>query len=81
VTNQCSTCGQIFDNLYKLQFHERKKHNDGTREKNFICDHCNKRFAEKSYISRHMETMHFKVLRFQCQLCQKYFRKQGRTFL
>ncbi len=54
---QCAVCGKICRDRTKLNSHE-KTHETKPQKKEFICDHCGKEFALKSYIYSHIANVH-----------------------
>ncbi|XP_022830584.1 zinc finger protein 37-like [Spodoptera litura] len=67
----CSTCNINFSSLCSYQRHMKISLKHVTQDQfKFICDHCNKRFSDKTKIRDHIEEKHLHKT-FQCHICLK----------
>ncbi|CAG5057406.1 unnamed protein product [Parnassius apollo] len=64
----CETCSVVFETRKSLYFHTKKYHTQ-----NILCEVCNKPFAERNHLKKHM-AMHTKARNFACSLCSKTYR-------
>lgn len=60
---------ELPDNKEQFQSIDTKK----CREKNYICDICQMRFATFSYIKKHILQKHLQIKKDQCTICHKRF--------
>ena len=47
-----------------------------TKEKPYVCKHCNMRFSQKGNLDKHTEMIHMGVAKFRCPHCDKHFTKK-----
>ncbi|XP_072946926.1 uncharacterized protein [Epargyreus clarus] len=67
----CAECDIGFSSLCSLQRHLRNSLKHVTHDQlKFICDHCNRRFADKTKLRDHIEEKHLHRT-YQCHICQK----------
>ncbi|CAK1592423.1 unnamed protein product [Parnassius mnemosyne] len=67
----CATCGIEFSSLCSYRRHLRNSLKHVTRDQlKFICDHCNKRFADKTKLRDHIEEKHLHKV-YHCHICNK----------
>ncbi|XP_068627133.1 zinc finger protein 37-like [Battus philenor] len=67
----CVTCGIEFSSICSYRRHLRNSLKHVTRDQlKFICDHCNKRFADKTKLRDHIEEKHLHKV-YQCHICNK----------
>ena len=68
--------GSIVDEIcpteVKIDLNNNKADKTNT-VKPFSCQYCNKSFANKCKMKRHVDCVHFKVKPFSCQYCEKSF--------
>lgn len=67
----CTQCDFTCYTKQQLGVHQTK-HN-----KRFVCDICNKRFAQKSQLDVHRNAVHYNQRPFSCVLCNKSFKTKG----
>jgi len=72
-TTTCSTCGVCFKTPEHLL--EHKTLHDTLLTGPFKCGHCNKKYATRACLRKHMMS-HFEILTFDCKLCDKFFPTQ-----
>ncbi|XP_012154977.1 zinc finger and SCAN domain-containing protein 12 isoform X2 [Ceratitis capitata] len=70
---KCNICGRMFKTQHVAARH-RLLHN--SKDHNFSCSVCNKRFTEKSALNVHMR-LHTGEMPFSCNICEKRFRIRG----
>ncbi|KAI4471512.1 zinc finger and scan domain-containing [Holotrichia oblita] len=70
--NQCYICRRIFSGRGALWNHMRTHQENVTKEKNFVCEVCDKRFNKKYHLECHMVT-HTKAKPYKCDGCEKRF--------
>lgn len=64
----CTHCKVSFDNIY-----DRLAHMKQCEEKKFTCDHCDKKYSNKNYLSSHLKReMGLTIC--TCQVCGKNFK-------
>ncbi|CAG4969824.1 unnamed protein product [Colias eurytheme] len=67
----CTQCGIGFASIASLQRHLKNSLKHVTPEQfKFICDHCKRRFADKTKLRVHIEDKHLHVT-YQCYICHK----------
>ncbi|XP_052748252.1 zinc finger protein 782-like isoform X1 [Galleria mellonella] len=67
----CSTCGVSFSSVCSYQRHMKNSLKHVSHEQlRFICDHCNRRFADKTKLRDHIEEKHLHKT-YQCHICLK----------
>ncbi|XP_063631178.1 gastrula zinc finger protein XlCGF62.1-like [Cydia splendana] len=67
----CAACGISFSSVCSYQRHMKNSLKHVTQEQlRFICDHCNKRFADKTKLRDHIEEKHLHRT-YQCHICHK----------
>ncbi|XP_048002968.1 zinc finger protein 883-like [Leguminivora glycinivorella] len=67
----CAACGISFSSVCSYQRHMKNSLKHVTQEQlRFICDHCNKRFADKTKLRDHIEEKHLHRT-YQCHICNK----------
>ncbi|CRL05824.1 CLUMA_CG018851, isoform A [Clunio marinus] len=64
----CTHCKFSFDNIY-----EKLAHMKQCNEKKFSCDHCDKKFSNKTYLNSHLRR-EMGLLNVTCQYCDKIFK-------
>ncbi|XP_050664321.1 zinc finger protein 675-like isoform X2 [Leptidea sinapis] len=68
----CSACGIGFSSVSSLQRHLRNSLKHVTPDQlRFICDHCKRRFADKTKLRDHIEDKHLNRTTYQCYICHK----------
>ena len=70
----CSFCGRQCASSEERVGHERNCSLRNRFEKE--CNICGKTFARKSYLLRHIHTVHDKIFHFKCVICKKGFRER-----
>ncbi|XP_050530182.1 zinc finger protein 836-like [Daktulosphaira vitifoliae] len=70
-TVMCQLCNFMCYTKQQLAVHQAK------HDKRFICDICNKRFAQKSQLDTHIKAVHYNQRPFSCSLCTKSFKTKG----
>uniref|UniRef100_A0A670YDS7 GDNF-inducible zinc finger protein 1-like n=1 Tax=Pseudonaja textilis TaxID=8673 RepID=A0A670YDS7_PSETE len=74
IKHSCNTCSQLFPNCHNLRQHRRSLH---SRQRNFPCLLCEKKFQCQKDISAHMLTVHEKKRHpQQCPYCDKVIRSK-----
>ena len=75
--NICGYCGATFHNKSSLNRHFNLKHADGIARK-FPCtfDGCNKTFAQKQTMTRHVRQVHLGNRLHKCIICQVAFKRK-----
>ena len=70
-------CGETFGRIYDLKRHRESVH---LKIKNFVCDHCEKRFTDKRDLNRHAQAIHFGIRNgqknFTCYFCSMEFKRK-----
>lgn len=75
----CKKCGREFSNTIALQAHSETMHTqyfDATLN-SFACKLCSKEVPTKQLIMHHINTSHFHVSTFLCDICGKSFWKES----
>lgn len=70
-TVYCSQCDFSCYTKQQLGVHQTK------HDKRFVCDICNKRFAQKSQLDVHVNAVHYNQRPYVCILCKKSFKTKG----
>ena len=65
----CEKCDKTFSWKNSFENHFRKIH-EGLK---FKCETCDKLFSTKPYLKNHVDFVHRKILKFNCDLCNKSF--------
>ena len=73
-TNECSHCGKIFPQPYRLKRHIREVHD---QEKFHKCEDCNKTFFRINNLKRHKISVHNKIRPFACLNCDAKFKDKS----
>lgn len=68
---QCGQCGRLSNSLGALYAHE-KTHKEIKPEDYLKCNYCEKSFKEKRHLKNHIELVHEKSKRTQCNQCGFY---------
>lgn len=68
---RCPHCDFTCYTKQQLGVHQTK------HDKRFVCDICNKRFAQKSQLDVHVNAVHYNHRPFRCLLCSKSFKTKG----
>ncbi|CAH1780327.1 unnamed protein product [Owenia fusiformis] len=70
-TYYCRLCE--FSSKYKgnLKMHMQRRHGEGTTNEQILCTDCGKAFRFKDDLQKHVERVHLKVKKFQCEGCSK----------
>ncbi|XP_028176912.1 zinc finger protein 883-like [Ostrinia furnacalis] len=69
---RCTTCGIGFSSLSSYQRHLKNSLKHVTHDQlKFICDHCSRRFADKTKLRDHIEEKHLQKT-YSCHICLKY---------
>ena len=73
----CKPCGSTFESMDQLLCHETT--HEGER---FVCAEvdCLCSYASKSGLKKHVNTMHNKVYRYQCETCDRGFTCRSRYY-
>lgn len=73
--HKCSKCDSKFKTAWKLNIHDKVKHQKQTL---FICPFCAKSLATASVLDTHIRFVHNrdKELKFECKICSKKFTKK-----
>ncbi|XP_013163325.1 PREDICTED: zinc finger and BTB domain-containing protein 41-like [Papilio xuthus] len=67
----CVTCSIEFSSICSYKRHLRNSLKHVSRDQlKFICDHCNKRFADKTKLRDHIEDKHLHKV-YNCHICNK----------
>ena len=72
--HQCTTCGEVFDTIYRYEYHIALKHDESRL---FKCSLCKSSFIERSKLKKHIEFVHEKVSGHLCAHCGKNFQNKG----
>lgn len=73
---QCPDCELSFPKRRSLAMHKKKhKSNKNIGKSEFVCDVCDKRFALKNLLRRHVK-LHSNVRPFKCKKCPKRYSRQ-----
>ncbi|XP_050438561.1 zinc finger protein 300-like isoform X2 [Adelges cooleyi] len=67
----CQLCDFSCYTKQQLAVHQTK------HDKRFVCDICNKRFAQKSQLDVHVKAVHYNERPYSCVLCKKSFKTKG----
>lgn len=70
-TVHCNQCDFTCYTKQQLGVHQTK------HDKRFVCDICNKRFAQKSQLDVHINAVHYNQRPYVCVLCKKSFKTKG----
>lgn len=70
-TVHCTFCDFTCYTKQQLGVHQTK------HDKRFVCDICNKRFAQKSQLDVHINAVHYNQRPYSCVLCNKSFKTKG----
>ena len=73
-TNECSHCGKIFSQPYRLKRHIREVHD---HDKFHKCEDCNKTFFRLSNLQRHKRSVHDKIRPYECPNCNAKFKDKS----
>ena len=83
----CVICNVTFQRKEQLSVHLKSVHNSGglitkAKNKNIICDICEKSFGDKNCLREHIRNVHEKIRNPEtkkptCQTCKKEFSKQS----
>ncbi|XP_073966264.1 uncharacterized protein [Choristoneura fumiferana] len=67
----CAACGVSFSSICSYQRHMKNSLKHVTHQQlRFICDHCNRRYADKTKLRDHIEEKHLHRT-YQCHICNK----------
>ncbi|CAB3258305.1 unnamed protein product [Arctia plantaginis] len=67
----CTMCNISFSSICSYQRHMRNSLKHVTQDQlRFICDHCNRRFSDKTKLRDHIEEKHLHKT-YQCHICSK----------
>ncbi|CAH0404039.1 unnamed protein product [Chilo suppressalis] len=67
----CNTCGVTFASVCSYQRHMRNSLRHVTQEQlRYVCDHCKRRFADKTKLRDHIEEKHLHKT-YHCHICLK----------
>lgn len=69
---QCPICQLWYKNTDTLRTHMHR-HRDQRRH---VCDTCQKECTTRSALAAHVRYVHLKVQQFECNICQKQFRRR-----
>lgn len=76
----CSFCFKEFNTRAKCIYHEKMKHLPkpaNADEKHITCDRCGMKFKHRSHIINHLNVVHLRIKRYQCNVCG--FRMYSKT--
>ena len=73
-TNECSHCGKIFSQPYRLKRHIREVHD---HDKFHKCEDCNKTFSKIDNLKRHKISVHNKIRPYACLNCDAKFKDKS----
>jgi len=65
---ECGTCPECGKTVKNLKRHFRR--NCGSKKERFFCHLCEKSFAFKESLSKHIKNIHQKILDHHCHLCE-----------
>lgn len=71
----CPDCGIVLK-MGSLRKHQKNMH---LKQKNFICDHCDRAFFLKTRLLNHLRS-HFQIKPFRCPQCDWRFTSAGALF-
>lgn len=61
----CDLCGKSCINRHQYLWHIREYH----QEKRFSCGQCDKKFAQKAGLNKHVKVMHERSSSVTCDIC------------
>ena len=70
---QCQLCNRGFGDLNGIKSHVTVH----LKSKDYICEKCDKRFAQKRDLNVHMKAVHLKIKDYICDKCDKRFAKNS----
>lgn len=68
----CTHCFKSFDTRAKCSYHMKTKHENKQPQndmKSFTCDRCGTKFKHKSHVINHLNVVHLRIKRYQCNVC------------
>ncbi|XP_026754003.2 zinc finger protein ZFP2-like [Galleria mellonella] len=66
---QCGLCKRLVYNIEKhLQTHNNRPH---------VCEYCNKTYAARNILNRHVLSVHLGLKSFNCQFCDKKYKQRN----
>jgi hypothetical protein len=69
----CDLCRTSFKTLNNLRSHQTLVHT-AEEDKKFVCEVCNKRYAQQALLNAHFNAIHSDVKRFPCNFCGERFK-------
>ncbi|XP_073829579.1 uncharacterized protein [Musca autumnalis] len=74
---RCDECGRCSTNSRNLAKHKKEMHTEEGKQRNFECEVCHKKFANKTILRTHME-VHESGRDYVCSECGKGFPSENR---
>ena len=71
---KCLECNKTYSSIQTARVHRKYVHMSKQNDRKFICKLCNKDFAVKGYMKRHVKTVHTSPTAFKCVVCPKNFK-------
>ncbi|XP_063696737.1 transcription factor E4F1-like [Culicoides brevitarsis] len=68
--HKCQYCSKLFRSKQALEGHHRSH----TGSKPFICEYCQKGFAEMGNLRQHVNSIHLNQRKYSCEKCKKTFK-------
>jgi len=77
ILHSCDSCSYQSQYRQNLNRHKKTQHQLGgdheVNVKSYVCDQCGKTYKTKYGLTLHIKSIHQRIFKFQCQICQKGF--------